>query len=776
MEEQRITNIEQKLDDVAELLKVLVTQQAEILKNSQGTPTDNTITIKENISETVTPKSNERINSNVTDTMDFLSGKTSKKSIDKDTNLDLQPQKTDLPENTKENIINTNLTSGGSDNIENTVENKTTDNKPNATTKKPFNDSERKKSNLETFIGKNIFVILASLLIFIGIVFFAKSILPYFTEQIKFALMCIFSVGFTVFSYFLVQRKKNNLTASMLACGLGTIYITLLTGNLYFKFINAIVLYIALLVWIMVVWFCSNYKTFLFNIIGQVGILVSLILSIFNREVLGNINMLLYVIIFTVVAEVLYEFLFRKEDNYINITCMFLSLIIMQFPIFNNQTMTISEFMGSEKLPLLIIWSLLLLYIVVKNIISNRDSQTKYSIISIVGFLILVSAFTNSFAYKSFKTVCLIYLVYLVLTLLITEKLYYTKERVDILNVLSALSFIGIVVLYYSIFPGKIYISGLIFVLLMSYYIYNTKTTYPNKLFLCEAGVITAINLFYSWRCSLFGYSFFDKAPTMVNLNNIFYAVSSIIISLMCLYVISRKEKDNRNIKAGLYIFSVVNIYSVFKYMANPNRYRPDLKELLLYLFIMALAVAIQAIFNYVYPLFEKTPKISPQKSFILYFIVNIFMSISSISYLFDLEKHIGLYIIGALLLTTLFMLNSSVFLTGKNNKAAIYVGLKITALIFIILRPLKFGSVVSILLFVWAILCIIIGQKFNQKHLRIYALILSLISAIKLIMIDISYTSSLSRAFSFIICGLLCFLISYIYNRIEKQNNLENS
>ena len=68
-------------------------------------------------------------------------------------------------------------------------------------------------------------------------------------------------------------------------------------------------------------------------------------------------------------------------------------------------------------------------------------------------------------------------------------------------------------------------------------------------------------------------------------------------------------------------------------------------------------------------------------------------------------------------------------------------------------------------------VLCIFIGMRKMTKPLRIYGLILALCSAVKLVLFDISYSYSISKTFSYIVCGVLCFVISYIYTRLERSS-----
>ena len=78
----------------------------------------------------------------------------------------------------------------------------------------------------------------------------------------------------------------------------------------------------------------------------------------------------------------------------------------------------------------------------------------------------------------------------------------------------------------------------------------------------------------------------------------------------------------------------------------------------------------------------------------------------------------------------------------------------------------------VGIVLRVLAVLLILFGFWKSRKPVRIYGLILVLVSICKLILLDISYGKLELRAFSFLICGVICFGISFLYNRMDKNNS----
>ena len=61
-------------------------------------------------------------------------------------------------------------------------------------------------------------------------------------------------------------------------------------------------------------------------------------------------------------------------------------------------------------------------------------------------------------------------------------------------------------------------------------------------------------------------------------------------------------------------------------------------------------------------------------------------------------------------------------------------------------------------------------GFGIRVKSLRIYGLVLSMVSVFKLLLIDIAYGGLLQLAAVFFVSGLLCFAISMIYNMIDKK------
>ena len=98
---------------------------------------------------------------------------------------------------------------------------------------------------------------------------------------------------------------------------------------------------------------------------------------------------------------------------------------------------------------------------------------------------------------------------------------------------------------------------------------------------------------------------------------------------------------------------------------------------------------------------------------------------------------------------------------------------MKFGALLLYSLSTFKTPSfVISVCMIAFAVLCIALGFKNSllTKELRVFGLITTLIFVVKFIVFDISFDSSVLKALSYLLSGILCFGISAIYNHFEKR------
>lgn len=73
------------------------------------------------------------------------------------------------------------------------------------------------------------------------------------------------------------------------------------------------------------------------------------------------------------------------------------------------------------------------------------------------------------------------------------------------------------------------------------------------------------------------------------------------------------------------------------------------------------------------------------------------------------------------------------------------------------------------------AIAWISLGFYLKVKSVRLYGLVLTLVMVAKFIIVDLSGENSMTRVLALIIGGVLCFIISYIYNKLSTSEKVDD-
>jgi hypothetical protein len=150
---------------------------------------------------------------------------------------------------------------------------------------------------------------------------------------------------------------------------------------------------------------------------------------------------------------------------------------------------------------------------------------------------------------------------------------------------------------------------------------------------------------------------------------------------------------------------------------------------------------------------------------------IHVVLMIVSLCYI-AIEEQPVYHILVILISLALFTMNIGILLRGSRDAGkGAYIGFKLTLLMIVCLVSYSAANyIISIACFILSIASIIAGFGLSRKSFRIYGLVLSLISIVKLIIIDIRYENTIGHAFSFFACGTLCFVISMIYHGIDKK------
>lgn len=130
---------------------------------------------------------------------------------------------------------------------------------------------------LETWLGRNVLGIVASILVFIGLIFLGVLVYGNITEPIKIALMYALSALLTGLGAFLLAKKRNNFTLALTGCGCGSFFLSILLTHVYFGKLTDLAAFGLLLVWMACTLFVARWqRSTLLSVIAHAGMIISL--------------------------------------------------------------------------------------------------------------------------------------------------------------------------------------------------------------------------------------------------------------------------------------------------------------------------------------------------------------------------------------------------------------------------------------------------------------------------------------------------------------------
>lgn len=584
--------------------------------------------------------------------------------------------------------------------------------------------------DIEKTIGKSWMGIFASILIFISIIMFATLVLPILGDTFKMIIMYIFSIGLSSFSIYKLKNNPNNkLFLSLSGCGLGSVYISLLLTNMYFQAIGDITLYIGIAIWGFIICFLSILNTTIFQIIGNIGITISLIFGSILCMAEDDAHKFVILVIFYLVTSIVFTSVhFNKEynKNIISNLSTLLNSIILIIP-----SIIINEIFVSI---------LMLIYIAIYIIIFAL--KTKSNEKSIVYGLFNVG-FTNVFMLYD--------LMFIEHFISIDKTIYFST--------------------FYLLCIGLFIISEL---KLTKYNKYIVEINTMLQLFIMILALSKSLEMIVI-PCILFMIYFSIKKNEIFRITSIIYTI---------LFLSSNVDSIIYFVIFGIILLTIESYSLAIKY----NKWIRNILIFGIYLFIIKALIDLNIfcidiyIFVIISVLHLIICKTILSKNFITKELekdTNVYLSIINAILMFIgciyISEYTFLHFFVILTTIALFCNNCKNLLQSNNKLIQVYIPIKFTILLIVILTSFDtLNLIISISCLVFAILSIVFGFKYKYKVFRVYGLILANISVIKMILIDITHNNTMQLALSFFICGILCFTISFIYNRLETKNNIQ--
>lgn len=137
--------------------------------------------------------------------------------------------------------------------------------------------AEKPARTLENWLGRNVLGVVASLLVFIGLIFLGVLVYKNITDSIKILLMYALSTLLTGLGVFLATKSRNNFTLALTGCGCGSFFISILLTHVYFGMLPDLAAFGLLLLWMAVTLVIARrQRSTLLSVVGHAGMIISL--------------------------------------------------------------------------------------------------------------------------------------------------------------------------------------------------------------------------------------------------------------------------------------------------------------------------------------------------------------------------------------------------------------------------------------------------------------------------------------------------------------------
>ena len=603
---------------------------------------------------------------------------------------------------------------------------------------------EKKTADMEKLIGKSWMGIMASALIFVSLIIFATLIIPMLTDTIKLVIMYVLSIGFLALGLVLLKRKNNAVNVAVSSCGLGALYLSMLLSDIYFHVIDDIILYLFIFVWAIGVAYLSKTKSHVFLIIGQIGIVLSVILGVTSCAETED-NMKLFILsLFFLFSAAVYE-LFNRDQKLLNISFHTVSFAILA---------TYSVL--ADEIPYLTM--VVLLAAIILQIANCAKSRVRFfavfDILYVFFGLFIVTCLLEplEIGYYGYS-----FMVYAIAAINIAVAHFLFREKMSNPN-MTAISIFNACVMAVAFLDRE----PCLYILLVPLVLMILGFTLRDAAYKIEsyaALVLVSINGL-------------GERSVPASLLEIVFLVGVIVIAEMLPERLQDTDKKHKDwMKTVTFVFLHLSICKAVFTCGDGLRELTELdfSEDIEIAIIIALLLIVNLIFKFI------LNKKKEQSLTICSYVSSALLMMESTIQLYSISISSANYYITLLIAAAVFANNTYRFIRSRDKKYQLYGVIKVTAFLIIVLTSLQRATVLlSVALLVLSIIWILIGFGLSAKVIRLYGLVVTNISIIKLILIDITYNESLGKAVGFFVCGLLCFAISFIYSMIDR--NLDKS
>ncbi len=604
----------------------------------------------------------------------------------------------------------------------------------------------------ESWIGKHLMSIIASVLIFVALILFASLIIPYLSDGIKITLMFTVSLGLSAFSYFMHRKKPDNtFFTALLACGIGCTYISILVTRISFEAIGDIGMYVLMLVWGIAVLFLARKENWLFQIISNAGFVISMVMAFgINSE-----KLILPLLTYLIIMGGAHQYIFWKNSLQRMVQFGVNLAILAQY----TAVLRVHFDGGAAYIIAFVIMSILalaaFLYFTFGDFICEKASSPYFALAGAATLAITYYGLMNGLGAPDMARVCglLVIGVLAEVAMIMTDRKNPDNEHALFSLIWISIWFSVVAIIAFS-YVETYYNTGIVYLLLAPLALWGIKS--GNKCYKWQAFALAAVfALIEMWGGMTLIFSIMAFAYTVL-----VFVIEAFILN------------NTKELKVSYYFFTIVNLLIMMNAICGKYEIADDYRLVLISVPAGLLNAAMMLIH------FDRDN--SGKSDLSILKLLNAFNIIGMITGLYDMLSADNAIAIGISLVftVTLASINLKHHMEGKGEEK-LYAGIKYGIILITALFCYEAkGYIASVVILAYAIVCIIIGfsKRFGAKELRVYGLILSMICVVKFIMIDTTYENTLGHALSFLISGILCFAISAIYNHFAKQDLTEDN
>ncbi len=586
---------------------------------------------------------------------------------------------------------------------------------PNRPLQQPMPQQSAKSMDMEQKFGRSVMGILASVFIFAAILI-GYAFLPGLMQAVG-----LYIIGIAVSAiglYGIAKKTYRYFFLSVAGCGAGILYLSIFLSYWYFSVIGKWAMYGMLLLWAILVLWISRKGVPLFRLIGQCGIFLSLLFAFRDMNLLQTS----LIFLFFVFVSALYQFADRRTGiapNLSTLLCNAFALPILTLLL----NLTIRRERDTGMIWLFALEGFALLFFTLAQLLWYRFRMREAEQ-SGIGFLFVQ-----------------LYLLFLVL--IQGKTLFFFWENMQ--NLIAATAVLGSFLLYDR----------------------EQEPSVLRNLSACFAGCIAFLLLLQvPAAMAIPGWLVLIAvliAAAMVRKHAPFGYLGYILFLFGISMILSKVEfLDDVILQYGAWVVIDVLVTLYFRY-CKPHRGMEIVSACVtgllmldgLFLLIVAsIANAIESLWDAFLRLFGA--------------------SSGSNGILGILWETILL----ACFVVVVFALNVPYLIQHyrDRNGVGVYLGIRITLLGVVVTGVFCSVTLSSAIMTLISFGTLLAGFFLRQKGLRIYSLVLMLVFLCKLLLLDLSYDTPLLWAGAFLLCGLLCFGISFAYNRIGQTYGKERT